>query len=83
VVAGNNAGDACAHFAHDAGAFMAEYAGKEPLAVEAVERVGIGMADAGRHDLDQNLARLRPFEFEFDDLQRLLGFEGYGSTGLH
>ncbi len=54
-----------------------------PFAVEAVERVGVGVADAGRHDLDQHLAGLGPFEVELDDLQRLLGFEGDGGAGLH
>src|SRR3546814_12397119 len=49
----------------------------------AVERVGIGVADARRHDLDQHLARLRAFEVEFDDFQRLLRFERNGGAGLH
>ena len=41
------------------------------------------MADAGRHDLDQHLAGLRAFEIELDDLQRALGLERDGGTGLH
>jgi hypothetical protein len=64
-----------AHLAHDAGAFMAEDAGEDALAVEPVERVGVGVADARRHDLDQHLARLRAFQIEFDDLERLLRLE--------
>src|SRR5260221_332604 len=35
---------------------MAEDRGEEPFAVETVERVGIGVADAGCHDLDQGFA---------------------------
>lgn len=72
-----------ADLAHDPGAFMAEHAGEDSLAVESVERIGIGMADARRHDLDQNLARLGTFQVELDDFQRLLRFKGNGGTGLH
>ena len=51
---------------------MAEDRGKQTLAVEAVERVGIGVADARRLDLDENFAGLRPFEIDFDDFERLM-----------
>src|SRR3546814_7367077 len=83
MVAGDDAGDARAYLAHHARALMPQHAREQPLAVEAVERVGIGVADARRHDLDQHLARLRAFEVEFDDLQRLLRFERNGGAGLH
>ena len=67
----------------EVGAFMAEDRGEDAFAVEAVERVGVGMADAGRHDLDQHLAGLRALEIELDDLELLPGGEGDGGTGLH
>ncbi len=83
MIAGLNAGDPRADLAHDPRAFVSEDRGEDALAVEPVERVGVGMADAGGHDLDQHLARLRPLEIDFDDLEGLLGFEGYGGAGLH
>ena len=72
-----------ADLADDARAFMAEDRREDALAVEPVERVGVGVADAGRHDLDQHFAGLGPFEVELDDLERLLGFERDGGAGLH
>ncbi len=58
VVAGLHRGDARADLAHDARALVAEDAGNRPSLIEPVERVGVGVADAGRHDLDQHLAGL-------------------------
>ena len=83
MIARLHAGHARPHLADHAGALMAEDRGEQALAVEPVERVGVGMADAGRHDLDQHLARLGAFEIELDDLERLLGREGDGGAGLH
>ena len=83
MVAGLDRGDAHADLPHDARAFMAQDRGENAFAVEAVERVGVGMADAGRHDFDQHLAGLWPFQVEFDDLERLLGFKSDGCTGFH
>ena len=60
MVAGLHAGDAGADLADHARALMAEDRGEDAFAVEPVERVGVGMADAGRHDLDQHLAALGP-----------------------
>jgi len=62
---------------------MPEDRGEQPLRIEPVERIGVGVADAGRHDLDQHLARLGAFEIEFDDLQRLLRLERDGGAGFH
>ena len=75
--------DARADFAHDAGALMAQDAREHALGIEPVEGVGVGVADAGGHDLHQHLARLGTLEVELDDLQRLLGFEGDGGPSLH
>ena len=67
----------------DVADFVAEHGGEDALAVEAVERIGIGMANAGRHDLDQHFAGLGAFEIELDDFERLLGSKGNGGAGLH
>ena len=83
MVAGLHAGHACADLAYDARAFMAEHAGEDTLAVQAVQRIGVGVADAGRHDLDQDLAGLRAFQIKFDDFERLLRFKSDGGAGLH
>src|SRR3546814_11026553 len=83
MVAGLDAGDARPDLAHDAGALMPQYAREHALAVEAVERVGVGVTDARRHDLDQHLARLRASQVEFDDFERLLRFERNGCAGPH
>ena len=57
VVAGLHAGHAGADLAHHRPRPLAEDRREDALAVEAVERVGVGVADAGRHDLDQHFAR--------------------------
>jgi hypothetical protein len=59
---------------------MAQDRGENALAVESVERIGVGVADARRHDFDQHFARLRPFQIDFDDFQRLLCLESDGGT---
>src|SRR5207342_2377210 len=83
MVARLHAGYARPDFTHHACAFMAEDRGEDALAVESVERISIGVADTGRHDLDQHLARLWPFKVELDDLERLLRFESDSGAGLH
>ena len=82
MVARLYAGDPCPDLADDPRGFVAEHAGKEAFAVESVERVGVGVADARRHDLDQNLAGFKTFEVHLDDLQRLLGLECDCGAGL-
>ena len=83
MVARLERGDASPHFANDPRAFMAEDRGKEALAVEPIECVGVGMADACRHDLDKDLARLRAFQIKLDDLERFFRFESDGGAGFH
>ena len=46
-------------------------AGNSPSGSAPGQRVGVGMADAGRLDLDQHLARFRPVEPHGLDRQRL------------
>ena len=76
-------GHARPDLADDPGALMAEDRGEDALGILALERVGVGMADAGRHDLDQHLARLRPVEVDLVDLERRVGRDGDGGAGLH
>ncbi len=83
MVADRDRGDARPDLADDAGALMAEDRRKDPLRILALERVGVGMADAGRHDLDQRFARLRPVEIDLVDLQRRVRRDGDGGAGLH
>jgi hypothetical protein len=83
MVAHFQRGHAGADLAHDAGAFMPQHRRKNPLRIGARQGIGVGMADAGRHDLDQHFARLRAFELERLDAERLTGFERNGGAGFH
>ena len=56
-----------AHLAHDARALVAQDRRVDALGVEPVERVGVGVSDAGGHDLDQDFAFLRALEIELDN----------------
>src|SRR5690606_36865774 len=71
------------NFPHDASAFMPKHAGEDTFAVEPIQHISISMADAGRHDLDQNLAGFGPFQIKLDNLKRLLGLECDGGACLH
>ncbi len=83
MVAGLDAGDALAHFHHDARAFVAEHGGKEPFRIVAAEREGVGVADAGVGDAHQHFARARRRDVDLDDLQGLAGGESDGGAGFH
>src|SRR5437660_12932489 len=50
MVARLHAGDPRTDLAHDASSFVAEDRREDAFAVEAVQRVGVGVADARRHD---------------------------------
>ena len=76
-------GDARPDIDHDAGALMAEDRREQPFGIGARQRELVGVADAGRLDLDQHLAGLRAFEVDLHDLQRLGLFHGDGGAGLH
>jgi hypothetical protein len=52
VVARLHRRHARADLTHDAGALMAQDRWEDAFGIEAIERVGVGMADARRHDLD-------------------------------
>jgi len=83
VVAGRNRCHASADLDDHARAFVPEDGGEQALRVLARERVVVGVADAGRLDLDQHLAGARAIEIQLDDLERLLGRERDGRAGLH
>src|SRR5258708_4226205 len=72
-----------AHLADDTGALMAQDRGKNSFAVEAVERVGIGMTDARRLDFDEDLAGFRALQIDFDDFKRLLRLESDCGARFH
>ncbi len=83
VIAGLYAGDARADFAHDPCAFVAEHAGEDALGIQPIQRIGVGMANARRHDFHQHFAGLRAFEVKLDDFEWLFGGEGNGGAGFH
>ncbi len=83
VIAGLQRGDAGADLAHDAGAFVAEDGREDAFRVGARQRVGVGVADAGRHDLDQHLAGLRALDVDDLDGERLARLPGNGCADLH
>ncbi len=83
VVALLDAGDARPDIDHDAGAFMAENGGKEPFRIGAGQGEFVGVADAGRLDLDQHLEGLRPLELHRLDAEWLAGLEGHRRAHIH
>src|ERR1700733_1593249 len=83
MVAGLDRGNARAHFPDNAGALMAEDRGEDSLAVQAIQRIGVGVADSRRLDLDEDFASLWTIQVELDDLKRLLRFERDCGACLH
>ena len=83
MIARLEAGDAGADLGHHPGPFVAQDRRKQAFRILAGQREGIGMADAGRLDLDQNLTRLRPLELYGFDAEWLPGFQGNGGTNSH
>ena len=57
----------------DARAFMSENRGEQSFGVGARQSVGVGVADAGRLDFDEDFAGLWPFEVNACDFERLAG----------
>ena len=62
---------------------MPEDRREDSFAVQTVERVGVGMANSGRLDLDKDFARVGAIQVEFDDFKRLLGLERDCGACLH
>ena len=83
MIAGFERRHARPDLAHDAGALMAEDRREHALGIGTRERVGVGVADAGRHDLDQHLACFRPFDRDRLDRERLARFPRHRCLRLH
>ena len=60
-------------FNHDARALMSEDRREQALRIGARQSVGVGVADAGRLDFDQDFAGLWPLEVHACDFERLAG----------
>ena len=68
---------------HDAGALVAEDRREQPLRVVARQRELVGVADAGRLDLDQHLAGLRAFELDRASPRAACRAERHGGANVH
>ena len=78
-----DAGHAGTDVDDDAGALVTEDRGKQALGIGARARELVGVADAGRLDLDQHFAGLRTVELDGFDLERSIRGECDGSLHLH
>lgn len=67
----------------DAGTFMAQDGREQPLGIGTRQGEFVGVTDAGRLDLDQHLASLRPLQLHIKDLQRLALLDGDGGPSFH
>src|ERR1700681_1630099 len=74
---------AWAHVDHDAGALVTQDSRKEPFRIGAGTREFVGMADAGRFDLDQHFARLRSSQLHRFQHQGCPCAMSYRSTNIH
>ncbi len=83
MVALFDGGHARADIDDDAGAFVAEDRGKQSLRVGAREGELVGVADAGRLDLDQHFAGARAVELDGGHFKRFAGAEGDGGANIH
>jgi hypothetical protein len=77
------AGHAWSDVDHDACALVAQDGRKQAFGVRTREREFVGMADTGRLDLDQDFARLRAFQVDVMDLERLSSGDCDRSTDFH
>ena len=68
---------------HDAGALVAEDGRKQALGIGARQGELVGVADAGRLDLDQHLAGPRPVELDGRHFERLAGRERHRRAHVH
>src|SRR3546814_12413517 len=82
MIANFHGGHARSHFPYNPRALMAKDRRKNPLAILALQRVSVGMADACRHDFYQNLARLVPIQISFLDFNRLVWRDSNACTSL-
>ena len=61
-------------FNHDARSLMSKDRREEALRIGARQGVGVGVADTGGLDFDQDFAGFWPFEVDACDFERLSGF---------
>src|SRR5690606_4417094 len=83
VVARRHTGDAFADLDDDARALVPQHGGEDAFGVIASQGEGVGVADAGMGDPDQDLALAGRFDVDLDDLQGFAGLEGHGGAGFH
>ena len=83
MIAGFQCRDPGADVAHDTRALMTENRRKQAFGIGAGQRVGVGVADAGRLDFNQNLARFRAFDVDGLDVEWCAGLPGNCGTGFH
>lgn len=67
----------------DAGALVAEDGGKQTFGIGARQGELVGVADAGRLDLDQNFAGAWAVKLYGGHFKRFAGAEGYGGANIH
>ena len=83
MVAWLHRGDARSHLSNDSGALVTQDGGKDPFAVKTIQSVGVGVADTGRLDFDQDFSGFRAIKIKLDDLKRLFCFERDSGAGFH
>ncbi len=83
MIAGFESLDAGAALDHFTTAFVAENAGKSAFGIIAGQGEGVGMADAGGHHFQQNLAVFWSFHFDFFDDQRFFRLPSHSGAGFH
>ena len=76
-------GDAGPDVDDDARAFVAEDHREQAFRIAARAREFIGVADAGRLDLDQHFAGLGAGQIQRDDFEWLAGFPADGCARFH
>jgi hypothetical protein len=83
MVALFDAGHARSDIDDDAGTLMTQNGGEQALRVGPGERELIGVANAGRLDLDQNLPGLGTIQLDISHLKRFGFFQCNSSAGFH
>ena len=83
VVALLQRGHAGADIDDDARALVAEDRREQPFRIGAGAGEFVGVADAGRLDLDQHLAGFRPVEIDRLDDEGVAGLVGYRGASVH
>src|SRR5450759_3769093 len=83
MVTGLHRGDALSHLPDDTGTFVAEDRGENSLAIESVKRIGVGVANSRRLDLDKDFTSFGTIQIELDDFKRLLCLKRDSGACLH